>query len=1110
MKELLYTLKKQNIDIEVVNGQLKIQVPETFSDSSLLQKLKLHKEDLISYIENAKAKKMFSGIKPADKAPLYPASYAQRRFYFLYELDKNSIEYNMPQVFKINQKPDLVKMKDAFVKLVDRHEILRTTFVFKNENLFQKINTEIKASLSEINLKSEGIKENIRKLITPFNLENGPLIRMFVIETDDKEWFLVADLHHIVADGVSLGLLVKDFFDFYNGNTVTPLKLQYKDYSVWQQSEPQLKKQETKAAFWRKMFENECALPQLPFDLDNRDENIAGRTQLMFSENDTKKVFKAIEQEKVTPFIYFLSALQILTGKIANQQDVVIGVPVAGRDHNDLEELIGIFINTLPVRCYPEGSQKFNAFLSKVKSTFLDCLDNQSYPFEELIKELNLSRQGTDNPLYSVILSYEDFEPAFESKPNMLMEPVDIGLKSAKAPLSFTINSSNGRLKVTLDYNAARFSGEMAERVLNCFTNVINQITQKSDVLISEIKLLNAHEQFSANREFQENVANYATDKGIIDCFEEQVKKYPDRVAVAFENKDISYGELSGKVNHLAAQFIERGIKKGHNIAILIDHSPELILAMLATMKCGATFVPIDVNWPKNRINASLELVEPSLILTSNDESMLSQSEKTIEIHYDGVKEAEALSMVSTRGNDDLYIIFTSGSTGKPKGVAVPSKGVMNRLYWMNEFFGKETSSSVLQTTRYVYDSVIWQFFWPLINGGKTVIMPGNFKHTANEICDLIEKHGVRLVDFVPSVFNTVFENSGTKEDPFKERLKSLRYIIQGGEEISEINTRKFLSNYPEIKIINLYGPTEASIGCIFHEVEKDGKGKIPIGKPIKNVSYYILDQNGYPLPDGIAGELCLSGVCLASGYFNMPDLTAEKFIYNQNVNKRIYKTGDLVKRNRNGNIEFLGRIDQQVKIRGYRIELPEIENTMKSFPYFNDVAVKLQEEGNQKWLVAYYVAQNNIEKNVIQDFLKDTLPSYMIPDFFLRLERLPLLANGKLDRKSLPPANSIEETEIVLPETETEAKMVEVWSEVLGIDTNRISIDANFFAIGGHSLAAISLSNKIQRTFDIKVSIKDIFNNNTIRSMASFVDSSAWLTGDSLEVNISETNLVI
>ena len=437
---------------------------------------------------------------------------------------------------------------------------------------------------------------------------------------------------------------------------------------------------------------------------------------------------------------------------------------------------------------------------------------------------------------------------------------------------------------------------------------------------------------------------------------------------------------------------------------------------------------------------------------------------------------------------DPIYILHTSGSTGKPKGVEIPYQGIMNRLYWMNDFFGVLTASAVLQSSRYIYDSAIWELFWPLINGGKTIIMPADFEISCASVCDLVEQHQISIIDLVPSLFNNIFEYSKDSRAEFDEKLKSLRFIIQGGEEMSEKITRQFLRDNPSIGVVNLYGPTEASIGCIYHQLKKEETGRVPIGKPISNVQIHILDAHGNLLPIGIAGELCISGICLANGYVNNIEQSEAKFIFNTRTNSRLYRTGDLGRRLADGNLEYLGRIDNQVKLRGFRIELGEIESVLSGYEGIRESVVVVQERNGDGYLSGYYVSDSAIDTDSLRRYLESRLPDYMIPVHYIGLDRLPVTSNGKLDRKSLPLPDFSGMGLYEGPSTRSESLMVEIWSEVLKLPVDEISMGNSFFELGGHSLKATVLVNRIHREFGVKFPLKEVFRQPVLRQMCAYL----------------------
>jgi len=1089
MKELLHKLTMHHIDIDVAGENLQVKIPQEGNYDAILQEIRENKASLILFLKENFKKQKGLAIPVSPNKQYYRLSSMQRRFYFLYELDKLTLSYNMPELISLKGVLDRTLLETAFRKLIMRHEILRTSFILVDGEPFQQVANEFEFEIKEYQVKPGEQGELIDEFVRPFDLAKGPLLRMGLIDFGNNEYLLLVDMHHIIMDGVSQGILIRDFMSLYQGDSLDELPLQYRDYAEWQQSDARQERLKDQESFWLDVYQELPEALNLPLDQPrtvSRDQS-GGRITFEIGLEETAGLRSLAEKSGGTMFMVLLGVYTVLLSRMCNQEDIVVGVPTAGRPHADVEDMLGMFVNTLALRNYPHGELRFIEFLTDVKERTLQYFDNQDYQYEDLIDRLKVERSLERNPLFDVMFAYEQAEELRLELPGLQLEGHHRDELVSKFDLTLTASENGGGLVLNLEYALDIFTEDTIKRIAGYYQRIVSAVTVNEEVLLCNIEMLSIEERQLLLVDFNGERVVYPKDKTIVDLFQEQVVCNPDLIAAIYKEKEVSYSELAGKVNGLVNVLRLNGLKKGDTVAIVIDHSMELLTALLAVMKCGCTFVPIDIKWPTDRQKLCIKTVEAKLVLCHKNNRPF-KAKNLLAIAYNEIETIENIEKTPVDFEDSIYIIYTSGTTGVPKGVEVPYKGIMNRLFWMNDFFGTTAARAVIQTTRYVYDSAVWQFFWPLINGGKTIILPEDFEMTSDNFCQLIEQHQVSMIDFMPSIFNALFDYSSDLEDVANSKLNSLKYIIQGGEELSDKVTKRFIAHYSFIKLVNLYGPTEGSIGCIYYLINDKIVGKIPIGKPISNMFAWILDKYYNLLPVGAAGELYISGEGIAKGYVNAPIQTAERFIPNPFGSGHMYKTGDRVRRLPDGNIGFIGRVDNQVKIRGFRIELGEIEHQLSLHPGLNDVAVDCRERAGDKFLVAYYVSTKVISSNDLRDFLLVKLPEYMVPAYFVFLPALPLTAGGKVNKKLLPAPDLFSGLSYVPPSNEVEQALVEIWSEILQLPPVEISTKKSFFELGGHSLRAMILVNAISKKLRTTISLRDVFIHQDIRRLGAFI----------------------
>ncbi|MCR3761893.1 amino acid adenylation domain-containing protein, partial [Clostridium felsineum] len=947
----------------------------------------------LSRLVNIEKGKEYEPIPKAEKKGYYNMSSVQKRTYLIQQIGDQGIVYNMPQSLKLRGKVNLEAIKNAMQELINRHEILRTEFLMINGETVQRIQEYVKADFEFIEDKKTDEADIIDAFIRPFDLEKAPLFRVKLVKREECYLFLI-DMNHIISDGMSMGTFMKEFSLLYNGNKLEPLTHQYKDYSEWMKTRDLAKQKE----YWVNEFKEEIPVLDMPLDYARQKEQ-SFKGAMIFRKTKKElgeKINSTAGKTGTTEYMIFLSAAMITLSKYSRQEDIVIGSPISGRTHKDTEGMLGMFVNTLAMRGYPERNKEYIEFLQEIKESCIRAYENQEYPFEELVEELDIRRDMSRNPLFDVMLVLQNNEEINYSLNDIRIEYANQKSKIAKFDLTFNIYETDNEVVIGLEYCSDLFKEESAERILEHYERILDQITENVEIKISEIEAVTAEERNLILNTFNDTKVEYPKDKTVVDLFEEQVEKTPDNTALVFEDKQLTYTELNRKVNQLARKLRELGVKPDDFVAIMAERSIEMIVGIYGIIKAGGAYVPMDPNYPKDRIKYMLEDCKPKALVVYKVETEAEMKMTVINLEEKAVWQGETANLEKVNKPNDLaYCIYTSGTTGRPKGVMIEHKSLNNHLQHIKNHYLNEKELLMPLFTSVSFDLTVPSIFTPLISG-KTVVIC-NTMDTFKDI--LFSGENKYIIKLTPSHLRLLKE--------MKAINKSIKRIIVGGEELTEKLAKsisKLCEN--EIEIINEYGPTEATVGCTLHRYNYEGnyRNSVLIGKPISNTKIFIVDSNYKLLPIGVPGEICIGGDGIARGYLNRPELTAEKFVDNPYGEGKLYRTGDLARWLPDGNIEYLGRIDDQVKIRGFRIELREIESTLRKIDKVKDALVIAREDENkEKSINAYIVSDKEINVSEIREELEKTLPDYMIPAYIMQIENIPVTANGKLDKKALP-----------------------------------------------------------------------------------------------------------
>jgi amino acid adenylation domain-containing protein len=1034
-----------------------------------------------------------------------PLSFAQQRLWFLDQLEPGSAVYNVPGALRISGPLDVAALERCFEEVTRRHEALRTVFSKVHGEPVQTILPSLKLPISIVDLSDlpeyEREAEVRRRAVEGsqryFDLTTGPLVRVAVLRLGQQDHVLLLTMHHIVSDGWSAGILFRELSVLYEAFTqgkpspLNDLPIQYADFASWQRGWLQGEVLEGQLSYWKTQLEGAPRL-QLPTDRPRPPVRSyrGGKRSFVLDKKLTDALTALSRQENVTLFMTLLAAFQLLLHRYTAQEDIVIGSPIAGRTRPEIESLIGFFVNTLVLRNDFSGNPTFREILSRVRKVCLDAYTHQDVPFEKLVEELRPERSLGQNPLFQVMFVLQNAPADTLRFAGLELSPIHGDGDQAKFDLTLTMREENEGLRAVLNYSADLFDGTTIDRMIGHFQTLVEGIVADPEQRVSSLPILTEAERRRLLVEWNDTKKEYPNDKCVHELFEAQVERTPDAVALVYKDEQLTYRQLNERANRLANYLKARGVGPEVPVAVCMERSPEMITALLAILKAGGAYVPLDPEYPNERLGFILDDVRAKVVVTlerlAERFSQHSRSVFCMDRDREGIVQQPRDNLPNETGPGNLaYVIYTSGSTGKPKGVEILHRGVVRLLFGV-EYAQLDAGRTFVHLAPTSFDASTFEIWGALLHGAKCVLAPQGFSSPA-DLRDLLQRHKVTTLWLTASLFNLVI-------DQLPEALSQVHELLIGGEALSVPHVQRALSLLPSTQIINGYGPTEsATFTCCYRIPSKldDALTSIPIGRPIGNTKVYILDSHLNPTPIGMPGELYIGGAGLARGYVNAAELTSQKFIPNPfatTPRERLYKTGDLARRLPDGNIEFLGRLDHQVKIRGFRIELGEIESALRQHGGIRETVVAVRQDGDrEKQLVAYIAPKDDAPTtHDLRRFLRQKLPGYMIPSAFVYLPALPLAANGKTDYGALPEATSHgtrDHNEYAAPRDETERVLCRIWSEVLGVD--RVGLDDDFFAIGGHSLLAAKLFARLDESFGRSLPLGVLFKAPTVRLLA-------------------------
>ncbi|MCL2121306.1 MAG: amino acid adenylation domain-containing protein [Clostridiales bacterium] len=1017
---------------------------------------------------------VYRPIPKAAKKEYYAMSSAQKRLFILEQMDSESTLYHMPVMIEVTGALDPARIQRAMDGLIRRHEALRTSFALIDKEAVQIIAEEAYCAV-EYEEREVFPSDDMEAFLRPFDLGKAPLIRAKLIKEARRDrYLLLFDMHHIIADGMTMNILISDFSRLYDGEAPDLPELQFKDYSEWMRG-ADIGAQRT---YWRKVFAEKAPVLDLVTDYPRpQTQSFQGaQVSARLSREQKAGIGKINKENETTVFMTLLAVWMVELHKYSRQEDIVVGVPASGRIHKDTEAMMGMFVNTLAMRSRPSGEKSFIQFLAEIKEYALGAYENQIYPFEDLVEEVETRRDMSRNPLFDVMFVVQNMESSELRLGDANLRIREINTYSAKFDLTMQVQETEEGYNLGLEYCSDLYTEASAEALLTHFLALVDAVIANPGAKIADLDMISEPEREQTLVAFNDTYTAVQAEKTIVDLFEEQVLQTPDNIALKFEGQTMTYTALNEKANRLAYRLRERGIKPDDPVVLMAERGMEMIVGILGTIKAGGAYVPVDPDYPEDRIRYMLEDSAPKAVLTYKTRPPEGSAIPVLDLLDQGAYAAETDNPSHVNSpNDLIYIIYTSGTTGKPKGAMIEHRGVVNLRKRMERDTLRQTDT-VLQFASLSFDAATLELASALLFGGALCLIPNSVIQDLKAFEKYIEAHGVTMA-LLPPAYAAQAE------------LKSFRRLITGG---SAANRETIIrADTLGIDFTNEYGPTEVTVTASSWDYRRGAPVPlvIPIGRPIENTQIYIL--SGLQLCGiGVPGELCIAGAGLARGYLNQPELTAEKFIRNPFGEGRLYRSGDLARWLPDGNIEYLGRIDEQVKIRGYRIELGEIESVLRKQPGVTDAAVVTRNIGGDETLCAYFTAkqEEDPDQSMILEGLRKELPEYMLPAFMTRIPALPLNNNGKLDKQALPEPDVLARRAYTAPVTEMERVVVETFEEVLGLSP--IGTEDNFFDLGGHSLRATVAVNMLEKSTGIRIPLRLLFTFPTVSMLAKELEA--------------------
>ena len=1052
--------------------------------------------DLAQIIAQAEDKPLAPPIAIVDSADAKPLSFAQQRLWVLEQLEPNLAAYHIPAVVRLEGELDTETLQTAFNQLLARHAALRTTFAINPEGEpIQQVHEDVVLAIPITPTKEDDVADQLKLIVKrPFSLQTPPLIRVELLQVAADDHLLVIVMHHIVSDGWSMNILVREIATLYHalaGNYPNPLPqlpIQYPDFAAWQRSWLQGEVLQEQLDYWQQRLANAPATLDLPTDFPRPAmQSYAGATyRHNLPTGMSEHIIQFSRQANATPFMTLIAAYQLLLARYSGQNDIVIGSPIANRNRQEIENLIGFFVNMLVLRTQIDVDDNFHTVLAQVRQNALDGYAHQDVPFEKLVDVLNISRDMSYTPIFQAAFILQNAPRSEIDLGNVTMSVVPAEGNTAKYDLTLTVLDTEKGFRLLWEYCTDLFAEETIQRLATHFVYLLENVLTNPQQPVAELPLFSEAEQKKVLTEWNDTKRPYPTQT-LTQLFSAQAQQTPENIAVTAVNGNLTYAELEKQSNQLAAYLRQYDMQPDTLIGLALPRQKEMLVGILGILKAGAAYLPIDPAYPAQRIQYMLEHAQAPVLITTADlvDGLPEHQAQTVLIDSDW----DSIAALPTQTEDCssldhlAYVIYTSGSTGKPKGVQITNRNIANFLCSMQETFVPTAKDILLAVTTLSFDIATLELYLPLISGAHVLLADQATSKDASQLVTILEREPVTMMQATPATWQMLLLAGW--------QGKADLTILSGGEALPAALAKQLLGC--GTAVYNMYGPTETTVWSTYLKVETEDcntDGVISVGRPIANTDVYILDEYLNPVPIGVTGNLYIGGTGVARGYLHQPDLTAERFIEHPfKPNERIYHTGDVARYQRNGRIDFLGRSDHQVKIRGFRIELGEIENSLQQHSAISQAVVHPQEEQ----LVAYLICKTEAKQPTVvtlRDHIQQSLPAYMVPQRFIFMEAYPLTPNGKVDRKALPKPDSaapMRTKEVVPPRNEEEAKLAAIWQTLL--NTTTISVHDNFFELGGDSLLLLRTVAQAKQV-GLKITPQQFIQNQTIAQLVTVAES--------------------
>jgi surfactin family lipopeptide synthetase A len=1049
--------------------------------------------------------------KAEDSQTSFPLSKAQEGVWFLWNLDPTNPYYTGQGSIRIQGKLDLTALNKAWNALFVRHEILRVRFEQEGGLPRQRFVpvSEIELQATDLShLTADARHEHLEDLArerakNAFNLEEDDLLQYRLFKLADDEHVISITFHEIILDLWALTVLIRDLGTLYKHfvdlpDTQAPaLEFRYRDYAMWESASVTHEKMETQRDYWREQLSGELPVLSLPTDRPYpKVPSYNGAAKSAFLSADISNRMRALAREHdATLFATLLSALNVMLRVYSGQDDIIVGAPIANRQHPQAEKLVGFFLNMLPLRTRFGDGDSFADVLRNTRETVTGALSHADYPFAWMLEQANFTRDLSTQPVFQVMFNMLNLPQATQDTGDVRLTYDEFDTGYIKYDLAFYAQEQGDRIYFQIAYLTDLFDADTVQRMLDNFMVVLENLAARPDAPLSEIHHITESEQHTLLVDFNQSARPYPMDRSIHQLFEQQAAATPDATALIFGDRTLTYRELNERANNLAHYLRRKGVEPEDRIAICVDRSFEMMQGLLGILKAGGSYVALDTEYPPLRQREILDASTAKFLLVTSANDVFETFEGTkivLDDDRDAIAQESGNDPTPARTSDMLMnLVYTSSTTGKPKGVLIKETSVLNRLHWMWEDYPFQSGDVALLQKSYALVASTWELFGALLKGYPTVILSYDQLLDPAELWKQATKHGVTHLLAIPALLEGILLQAEATPGGWP----TLRFATTSAEQIPMAMVNQWKQAFPDVPLLNLYGATECSSNATAFDTRElnDDALRVPVGKPIANVNVYVLDEQGRPLPLGATGEMCVSGACVANGYFDNPELNATQFIENRLSDQAgpvIYRTGDLARFRPDGNVELVGRRDNQVTVRGFRVELNDVESVIMRHPDVEKVAVVMDGAESRRRLVAYVAASEDVTASALRTYLMERLPGYMVPAEFVLLEQIPLTAQGKVDRKAL--SEMVREVAdvsatYVAPTSATERQLADLWAQLLGVE--KVGVHDNFFELGGHSLLAVQLFSELRKTTAMDLPLAALFRSPTITQLAELMD---------------------